>query len=237
MGETYWDLRETLQWICSREEEGRATGLDLKAGSRIPLEMFSAEAVLDSRSLPNIGEYNFQPDSAATASQPDWKVPDIAGSGMIGLGPALNYLLGQARTRRIRMKAIKCDRYRVRHIPVSPAELHDLEFRITLGHRVATVGLWSRSRNSLMLRSTQFFRADVIRVWPPRRKKDAAVFGVILRHLQAISTPDAPLTKADAHRRCLAEVPNTYPEAFQKAWATLDPSCKRARGERVADAH
>ena len=232
--ETYWDLLETLQWICRRKEEERATGRDLKAGNRIPLDMFSAEAVLDSRSLPHIGEYNFQADSAATACQPDWELPDIAGSGIIELGPALNYLLGQVHNRRIRMTAIKCDRYRVRHTPVSPAQLNDLEFRITPGHRISTVGLWSRSRNSLMLRSPQFLRADVIRVWPPRRKKDAVVFGVILRHLQTISTPAAPLTKGDARRRCLAEVPNAYPAAFQKAWATLDPSCKRARSGRVA---
>ena len=115
--ETYWDLLETLQWICRRKEEGRATGRDLKAGNRIPLDMFSAEAVLDSRSLPHIGEYNFQADSAATACQPDWELLDIAGSGIIELGPALNYLLGQVHNRRIRMTAIKCDRYRVRHTP------------------------------------------------------------------------------------------------------------------------
>jgi hypothetical protein len=44
-------------------------------------------------------------------------------------------------------------------------------------------------------------------------------------------TPEAPLTKADAPLRCLAEVPNAYPEAFKRAWAKLEPSRKRARGK------
>ena len=120
----------------------------------------------------------------------------------------------------------------VKQIPVPLAELHNLEFRITSDHRFAKVGLWSRSHNTLMWRSPQFLRADIIRVWPPRKKKSAAVSGVILLHLQTIMTPAAPLTRAEAQRRCLAEVPDAYPGAFKKAWAILDPSCKRGRGQR-----
>lgn len=47
-------------------------------------------------------------------------------------------------------------------------------------------------------------------------------------------TSAAPLTKAEAQRRCLAEVPSAYHQAFNKAWALLDPSCKRGRGQRGA---
>jgi hypothetical protein len=230
----YWDLRETLHWVCRRGEEGVAAMRDMKEGNRIPLAMFSAKAVVDPLSLPLIAESDFEADDKAAAWQPAWGLPDIAEFDMIGPGQALNYLLRQVHNRHIRMTAIKCDRYRVKQIPVPPVELNDLEFRITPGHRVAKVGLWSRSRNSLMLRSPQFLRADVIRVWPARKKKNAAVSGVILRHLQAISTSAAPLTKADAQRRCLAEVPNAYPRAFDKAWAILDPSCKRGRGKHGA---
>jgi len=157
---------------------------------------------------------------------------DANESGMIGPSQALNYLLQLVRSRRIRMTAIKCDRYRVKQVPVPLAELDDLEFRITSDHRFAKVGLWSRSHNTLMWRSPQFLRAGIIRVWPARKKKSAAVSGVILLHLQTIMTPAAPLTRAEAQQRCLAEVPDAYPGAFKQAWAILDPSCKRGRGQR-----
>ena len=157
---------------------------------------------------------------------------DANDSGMIGQSQALNYLLQLVRSRRIRMTAIKCDRYRVKQVPVPLAALDDLEFRITSDHRFTKVGLWSRSHNTLMWRSPQFLRAGIIRVWPARKKKSAAVSGVILLHLQTIMTPAAPLTRAEAQRRCFAEVPDAYPGAFKQAWAILDPSCKRGRGQR-----
>ena len=118
-------------------------------------------------------------------------------------------------------------------LPVPLAELDNLEFRIPSDHPLAKVGLWSRSHNTLMWRSPQFLREDVIRVWPARKKKSVAVSGVILLYLQTIMAPAAPLTRAEAQQRCLAEVPDAYPGAFKKAWAILDPSCKRRRGQRV----
>jgi hypothetical protein len=228
----YWDLRETLHWICWRKEEGVAAVRDMKEGNRVPLAMFTAKGVLDPISLPLIAEYDFKADYDATVWHPDSESPNIAEFGMLGPDQALNYLLRQAHNRRIRVTAIKCDRYRVKQIPVPLVELYDLEFRITPGHRIARVGLWSRSRNCLMLRSPQFLRADVIRVWPARKKKkNLAVSGMILSHLRVISTSAAPLTKADAQRRCLAEVPDAYSWAFRKAWVLLDPSSKRGRGK------
>ena len=157
---------------------------------------------------------------------------DANESGMTGPSQDLNYLLQLVRSRRIRMTAIKCDRYRVKQLPVPLAALDDLEFRITSDHRFTKVGLWSRSHNTLIWRSPEFLRADIIRVWPARTKKSAAVSGVILLHLQAIMTPAAPLTRAEAQRRCFADVPDAYPGAFKRAWAILDPSCKRGRGQR-----
>jgi hypothetical protein len=77
----------------------------------------------------------------------------------------------------------------------------------------------------------------VIGVWPAQNTKTAAVFGAILRHLRQITTPAAPLTKLEAQQRCMREVPNAYPEAFKKAWADLDPSYKRGRGEHGPRAH
>jgi hypothetical protein len=91
--------------------------------------------------------------------------------------------------------------------------------------------LWSRSRGILLWRSPQFLSADVISAWPARKLKPASVSTAILHRLQEIMTPEAPLTKAEARQRCLAEVPKAYPAAFEKAWAKLDPSCKRGRGK------
>jgi hypothetical protein len=227
---TYWDLRETLLWVCRREEEGVAAVRDTNEEGKLLLAMFSAKAVLDPFSRAVIAEYDFEADNAAAVWPPHGESPYTAEFGVIGPSQALNYLLKQVYSHRVRMTAIRCDRYRAKQIPVPPVELNDLEFRITPNQRITKAGLWSRSRNSLMLRSPQFLRADIIRVWPPRKKDKAAIFELILRHLQAISTSAAPLTQPDAQRRCLAEVPDAYPEAFKKAWVRLDPVCKRPRG-------
>jgi hypothetical protein len=224
---TYWNLVETLHWICTRNWDPVELAWDIKGENRIPLATSSANAVLD----PLLIEYDFEADCEAAVQRAGGKSPDIEESGLIGPSGALNYLLRQAYSRRIRMTAIECDRYRVKQVPLPRAELNDLEFRIAPGHRIAKVGLWSCSRNTLMWRSPQFLRADVIRVWPARTHKKAAISGAILRHLQAIMSSAARLTRAEAQQRCLVEVPNAYPEAFKKAWALLDASYKKARGE------
>jgi hypothetical protein len=87
---------------------------------------------------------------------------------------------------------------------------------------LAPVGLWSRSRRTLVWKSPQFLRVDVVRRWPARNTKTAAVSGAILRHLREIMLPEAQLTKPVAQKQCMAEVPNAYPAAFNKAWAALD---------------
>jgi hypothetical protein len=194
---------------------------------------FSPRAVLDLRSLPLVIEQNAKADRGVAASRCDRKSPGTDESSVIALNETLNYLLRQVQIRRIRMTAVKCDRYRVKQLLVPSAELIDLEFRITPRHRIASVGLWSRSRNTLMWESPQFLRADIARVWPTPKKETAAVSDV-LHHLQAVMTLAVPLTKADAQRRCLAEVPNASSAGFKKAWALLDPSRKRRRGEHGA---
>ena len=85
--------------------------------------------------------------------------------------------------------------------PVPAIELNDLIFRLVPGHPVAPVGLWSRSqRDTLVWRSPQFLRADVIRLWPARNTKTTAVRSAILEHLREIMTPEAPLTKLEAQQ-------------------------------------
>ena len=225
----YWDLLETLQWIATRDDERTKAIGDINENNRTTLAMFTPEAALNPHPLLLLANCDFTSDCEPVAWPAGRKSLEANEPGMIGPSQALNYLLQQVRSRRIRMTAIKCDRYRVKQFPVPPAELGDLEFRITPDHRLTKIGLWS-SRNTLMWRSPQFLRRDIIRVWPARKKKSAAVSGVILQHLQTITTPAAPLARADAQRRCLAEVPDAFPGAFRKAWAILDPSHKKGRG-------
>ena len=173
----YWDLRETLEWICTRAN-GVAVVSQLKEENTISRTMFSRNAVLNLCSLLLVAEHDFEADREATTWQAVRKSSDMDEAGMIGPCQTLNYLLRQVQIRRIRLTAIRCGRYRyrVKRLSVSPAELNDIEFRITPGHRTANVGLWSRSRNTLTWRSPLFSRADIIRVWPVRKKKTAAVF-------------------------------------------------------------
>jgi len=234
---TYWGLLETVRRISTRDDERVAAMWDMSEEDAIAPAMLGVRAQFDLPWPRGLAETDSDADREAAASQGNGRSSRIDGAFMMGPSQALNYLLQLVRSRRIRMTAIKCDRYRVKQIPVPQAELHNLEFRITSDHRFAKVGLWSRSHNTLMWRSPQFLRADIIRVWPPRKKKSAAVSGVILLHLQTIMTPAAPLTRAEAQRRCLAEVPNAYHGAFVKAWAELEPSCKRGRGKHGPRGH
>jgi hypothetical protein len=223
----YWDLLETLQWIGTRDERGITAMGDINEKIRTLPAILTAEGMSGAHVLWTLAKYDFTDDSEPAVWQADRK----SLNGIIAYGQALNYLLQQVRSRRIRMTAIECDRYRIKQVPVPPAELGGLEFRITPDHRLAKVGLWSPSHNTLMWRSPQFLRSDVIRVWPARKKKSPGVFGLILQHLQTITSPATPLTRAEARRQCLAEVPDAYPAAFMKAWAILDPSCKRGPGK------
>jgi hypothetical protein len=172
----YWDLLETLQWIVTRDEGEIAAMGDINEKKRTLPAIFTAEAVPGAHGLWVLAKYDFTDDSEPAAWQADRKSPNVNEADIIAPGQALSYLLQQVRSRRIRMTAIQCDRYRINQVPVPPAELGGLEFRITSDHRLAKVGLWSPSHNTLTWRSPQFLRSDVIRVWPARKKKSAGVF-------------------------------------------------------------
>jgi hypothetical protein len=150
---------------------------------------------------------------------------------------ALDYLQKKLRSGRLQVTAIKCGERGEKRIPVPLADLNDLTFRFTPDNPIEPVGLWSHSRGIVVWRSPQFLRVDVIRIWPARNTKTAAVYGAILRHLREIMPPEAQLTKPVAQKQCMAEVPNAYPAAFNKAWAALDPSLKRGRGKHGPRIH
>jgi hypothetical protein len=148
----------------------------------------------------------------------------------------LQDLMRKVQTRKVAMTMIRAEHALARRIPVSPGEANELVLRVT-ENEVAPVIAWSRTQEAMIGTSPWFSRTNVIRAWPELSRKTAAVAGAILRHLNEISTLERPLTKPEARDRCLAEVPNAYPEAFKRAWARLDPSRKRGRGKHGPRAH
>jgi hypothetical protein len=234
---TYWDLLETLRWICTRDERLVAAMWDRSDEDRMALALSGMKVPLVIRSPPGSSGTNRGADLEVAAPQGDGRTSRVGGLIMTRPIPTLDDVLSKVHSGRVRMTAIRCDGGSDEQIPMPLAELNDLRFRLIPGHRLASVGLWSRSRDTLVWRSPQFLRVDVMRAWPARNKKTAAVRGEILDHLRDIMTPEAPLTKSEAQRRCLAEVANAYPGAFKRAWAELEPSCKRGRGKHGQRGH
>jgi hypothetical protein len=226
---TYWGLFETVRWICTRDQERVAAMWNMSEEDAMAPALFSAPQWY-LRSLQGLPETNSDADSEAAAPQ-DSK-PRIDRPFMMDPSQAQDDLLRKLQSGRFRMTAIRCGGRSDEPTPVPLVKLNDLMIRLTPGHPVAPVGLWSRSeRDTLVWRSPQFLRADVIRLWPARNTKTAAVGGAILRHLRQIMIPEAPLTKVEAQQRCLADVPGAYPGAFKEAWSELEPSRKRGRGK------
>jgi hypothetical protein len=232
---TYWGIGETVMWIRIRDPERVAAMSEMSEEEAMASAMFAFKTQLDRHSLLGLPATTSDADCDPTASQDPLRI-----EGPISMPPdqALDDLHKKLRSRRLPLTAIRCDGNNGERKPVPPADLNDLIVRLTPGgHPVLSVGLWSRSSDILVWRSPQFLRADVISAWPVRNTKTAAVSIAILRHLREIMTPEAPLTKLEAQERCLAEVPHAYPEGFRKAWAELEPSCKRGRGKHGPRVH
>ena len=228
---TYWGVGEMVMWIRTRDLERVAGIAGLSETDAMVLALFTDRARLDPRSLPRLSVTNSDSDGQAAPLHENGEASEISEPGMIDPHRALYDLHRKIHSCRVQMTAFRCDGSSDEQTPVPPVELNDLTFRFIPEHPVAPVGLWSQSRDVLVWRSPQFLRANALRVWPARNTKTAAVSGAILRHLRKIMSREAPITKSEAQRRCLAEVPNGYLGAFKKAWAELEPSCKRGRGK------
>jgi hypothetical protein len=183
------------------------------------------------RSLSRFSTTNTDADLEAAASPDKDKATRVEVPVPMPPDTPLDDLQRKLRSGCLSLTAIRCGQDRDEQIPVPSAELNDLIFRLIPDYPVAPVGLWSRSRRLVAWGSPQFLRSDVVRVWPARNTKTAAVSAAILRHLREIMMPEAPLTKPEAQRRCMAEVPNAYPGAFKRAWMQLERSLKRGRGK------
>jgi hypothetical protein len=217
----YWDLLETLRWIQMRDERMVAEIWDWSDDARMALAIIGMKVEREICSPPEGSDINRRPVLARAEAQDDGRPAPSA----------LDDILRKVHSGRVRMTGIRCNGKSRSQMTVPQAELNDLHFRLVPGHPVAPVGLWSRSRGILLWRSPQFLSRDVMSAWPARDLKPAPVSTAILDRLQEIMKPEAPLTKVEARERCLTEVPKAYPAAFEKAWAKLDPSCKRGRGK------
>jgi hypothetical protein len=223
----YWNLLETVRWICTRDEEKVAAMWNMDEDEQMAVALFDVKPRLDPNSLLIVR----RADPNAAEPLGNGKPSGIDNANMMDPQKALDDLLRKVRSRRVQMTAIRYRGDRDEQEAVPPIELNDLIFRLHPGDRLVSVGLWSRSRDTLVWRSPQFARADVIGAWPGRNRKTAAVTAAIRRHLREITTAEAPLTKFEAEQRCMAEVPNAYREAFRRAWPDLEPSFKKGRGK------
>lgn len=249
---TDWNLGETVTWIRTRDHDLVAGMWEMGEFHAIAFPFFdpvflqrralptTSEAAVDTPArLAGISTAEQLPGDPALASQGS-SIQGRQGKPTSGDGPEpdriLQEVMRKVQTRKVRMTMISAGKSGAERLPVAAREANELEFRIT-EDRLAPVIVWSRNRQEAVGTSPSFSRADVVRAWPERLKKTAAVSAAILRHLREISTAERPLTRNEASARFLAEVPNAYPEAFRTAWAQLEPSRKRGRGKHGPRAH
>jgi len=170
---TYWGIGETVMWIRIRDHERVAAMSDLSEEEAMVLAMFAFKAQWDLRSLLDLPT-NPDADRNETAPQDKDKSLRIDGPVLMPPDQALDDLHRKLRSRRLPLTAIRCDGNNGKRTPVPTADLNDLIVRFTPGgHPLVSVGLWSRSRDTLVWRSPQFLRADVMLLWPTRTTKNS----------------------------------------------------------------
>jgi hypothetical protein len=228
---TDWNLAETVMWICTRDHD-RVAGLwEMEETDAIASVLFHPQLLSHFEGTVWISDlYERAAATRPAVLQRESEFAPVEEPSRVLSEQALQELIRSVQTRRVRMTMVRRDRNRPERSPVTASEANDLEIRLTGDPSEPSV-VSSRSRRSLVGTSPCFSRADVLRSWPERRKKTAGAVGQILRHLREISTPEAPLTRAEALERCLVEVAGAYPEAVRKAWAQLEPARKRGRGK------
>jgi hypothetical protein len=112
---------------------------DMSEEDRIAVALFGERAQLDPRSL--LGLPASDADREAAAPQGNGNSSRIDGPIVMGPSQALDDVLRKVQSRRVQMTAIRCGGSIDEQIPVPPAGLNDLIFRLSPGHRVAPVGL------------------------------------------------------------------------------------------------
>jgi hypothetical protein len=232
-----WDLGETVKWICSRDHDRVVAMWDMDEAESVATGFFHPGALPTLRAKVRI--FGFGDADALERSAVRHLVAEswvIEEPRTVPSERVLKDVMRGVQMRHLRMTMIRGEGDNVERITVAASDAGHFELRLT-GDPLEPVLVWSLERQSPAGRSPRFSRADVVRSWPERLKKTVAATAAILRYLAEISTPEAPLTKAKACERCLAEVPNAYFAAFEKAWRQLEPSRKRGRGKHGPRAH
>jgi len=234
---TGWNLGETVMWICTRDYD-RVAGLwHMSEVDAVASTFFNRALLPNLEATVTISElYDSPPPACQVALQRRAEFLPTAEPNTLPSDQLLREVMRRVQIRHVQMTMIRLDGNDGERSSVSASEANDLVLRLT-GDPAKPVLVWSRSRRSPVGTSPWFSRSDVLRGWPERIKKTIAVIATILRHLREISTPEAPLTKAKARERCLAEVPNAYPEAFKKAWVHLESCRKRGQGKHGPKSH
>jgi hypothetical protein len=181
---TFWVLGEMVMWLRTRDHERVVALSDLSELEAMVQAMFAFKPRFDPGSLTRFSGADYNAGCVATAPQSDGQSSDIDELVMMGWGEAVDDLFRKVHSRRVLMTGIRWGRSSNEQVQVPPAELNDLAFRFLPDYRVAPVGLWSRSLDTLCWRSLQFLRANGICEWPAQSTKTVAASRAILRHLQ-----------------------------------------------------
>ena len=164
---TYWDLFETVCWICSRDEEKIAAIWGMSDQKKVGLVIAAMKVQRVIHSPPS-------PSGSTRGAVMGTVVPEANGL-TVEAQDAFEDLLRKVHSRRVHMTAINCHDTHERQIEVPLAELNDLALKMIPDYGGVETGLWSQSRDALAWRSPQFLRTDVIGAWPaPRTRRDGS---------------------------------------------------------------
>jgi hypothetical protein len=145
---TYWELLETLTWIVTRDDRRVAALQECSDQDKMALALWGMNVRMVIHSPPGSWGRNCGADLETPAPQ-----------GNKGAPHPLDDVLAKVQSGRVGVTTIRCDGDANEQIPVPLAELNDLKFLLMPSHPVTPVGLWLRSRWTLVWRSPQFLRA------------------------------------------------------------------------------
>jgi hypothetical protein len=234
---TDWNLGETVIWVSTRDHSLILAMSDSSEAETITRAFFDLDRLPKGDAVITVSELRRSLPPASPVSldrQIRWleTVPPRKPSPDL----VLQEITRSVRAHRVQLTMRPCEPNNTLRVAVSPSEANDLEFRLT-GHWDEPVAVWSRSAREQVGTSPRFSRRDVLRLWPEWVRRTVALTAAIRGYVEEISTPEAPLTKAEARERCLKEVPGARPRAFEKAWARVDPARKRGRGKHGSPRH
>src|SRR5437763_726218 len=137
---TYWDLPETVWWICARDEGWVADMQEMSEEDKAALALFGIKPEL--KLLPRLGlsEGEFKAPLQMVSAEESEK-PSRTAEPILP-GQALDDLFKKVSTGQVRMTAIRVGKSSDGQVTVPLAEFNGLIFRIATGNRVLA-GLWS----------------------------------------------------------------------------------------------